>query len=273
MADLRGKNAIVTGASAGLGARVAKALAGEGMNVVLAARSAEALENLAIELRGLGVKALAVPTDVAREDDLKRLVERAVTEFGSIDVLVNNAGIEAFRHFHELDPADIRRTIDVNLTGTLLLTRYVLPHMVEAGRGHVINMSSTAGKYGPAYGAAYGATKAGQIAFTQSLRIEYRDSGVRFSVVCPGFATDGGVYETLKQRTGREAPWWIGLTTADAVARSVVKTLKHNWPEAVVSFPPMRLIFAVNAVFPRLGEWLVRLTTLRFLRRVGRSHE
>ena len=148
MNELRGRNVIITGASAGLGVRVAKALAAEGMNVVLAARRAEELEQVANEIRSLGVKAVAIPTDVSDDAQLKSLVERTMTEFGSIDVLVNNAGIEAFRSFHELDPADIRRTIDVNLTATLLLTRYVLPHMVQARRGHIVNMASTAGKYG-----------------------------------------------------------------------------------------------------------------------------
>ena len=271
MHDLRGRNAIVTGASAGIGVRIARALAREGMNLVLAARSVEALESVAVEIRGMGVRAIAVPTDVSDESQLQRLVERAIAEFGSIDVLVNNAGIEAFRSFHEIDPQDIRRTIDVNLTATLLLTRYVLPHMVQAGRGHIVNMASIAGKHGPAYGATYGASKAGMIAFTQSLRSEYYRKGISASVMCPGFASDGGIYEVIKHRAGRRAPRYVGSTTADAVAQAVVKSIRRNVPEMIVNWPPLRPIFALCQIIPRFGEWVVRRTTAHFLKRAATS--
>lgn len=273
MKDLKGRTAIVTGASAGLGVRVARALAAEGMNLVLAARSVAALEAVAAELRGLGVKAIAVPTDVADGQQLTRLVERTVSELGSIDVLVNNAGIEAFRPFHELDADDIRRTIDVNLTATLQLTRLVLPHMIQARRGHIVNMASTAGKQGPAFGAAYGASKAGMIAFTQSLRTEYHGTGVSASAVCPGFASDGGIYEVIRQRIGKGTPWYVGSTTAEAVARAVVKAIKRDRPDVIVNIPALRPVFVLCQAFPRIGEWIVRKTTFKYLKRAGMSHD
>lgn len=269
MKDLKGRTAIITGASAGLGVRVARALAREGMNLVLAARSVDALETVATEMRSLGVKAIVVPTDVSDESDLIRLVDQAMAEFGAIDVLVNNAGIEAFRTYHELDPNDIRRTIDVNLTATLLLTRYVLPHMVKDKRGHIVNMASIAGKQGPAYGAAYGASKAGMIAFTQALRGEYRSKGISASAICPGFAKDGGIYEEMKQRIGRGVPWYLGSTNAEAVARAVVKAIKGNRPELILNVPALRPVFTLCQAFPRIGEWLVHKVTLRFLKQAG----
>lgn len=273
MKDLKGRVAIVTGASAGLGLRVARSLAREGMNLVLAARTADALESVAAEIRTFGVKAMAVPTDVADESQLQRLVDRAIAEFGAIDVLVNNAGIEAFRPYHEIDLNDIRRTIDVNLTAALILTRLVLPHMVQAKRGHIVNMSSIAGKQGPAYGAAYGASKAGMIAFTQSLRGEYHGTGISASVVCPGFASDGGIYEEMKRRSGRTIPWYVGSTNADAVARAVVKAIRYDCPDVIVNVPALRPIFILTQAIPRLGEWIVRKTTIRFLKRVAFSQK
>lgn len=273
MKDLKGRVAIVTGASAGLGLRVARSLAREGMNLVLAARTADALESVAAEIRTLGVKAIAVPTDVADGSQLQRLVDRAIAEFGAIDVLVNNAGIEAFRPYHEIDLNDIRRTIDVNLTAALILTRLVLPHMVQAKRGHIVNMSSVAGKQGPAYGAAYGASKAGMIAFTQSLRGEYHGTGISASVVCPGFASDGGIYEEMKKRSGRTIPWYVGSTNADAVARAVVKAIHYDRPDVIVNVPALRPIFILTQAIPRLGEWIVRKTTIRFLKRVALSQK
>ena len=248
---------------------IARAMAREGMNLVLAARSQPRLEELANELRLFGVRVIAVPTDVAQQDQLRKLVDATLTEFGGIDVLVNNAGIEAFRPYQQLEPADICQTIQVNLTATLLLTRFVLPHMLEAKCGHIVNMSSTAGKYGPAYGAAYGASKAGMIAFTQSLRGELYRTGVSASVICPGFATQGGVYDVIKQRIGRGTPWYLGSTSAEAVARGVLKSIRQDRPELILNFPALRPVFSLAQAFPRIGEWIVRTTTRRFLKRAA----
>lgn len=266
MKELRGRTALITGASRGLGLVIARSLAREGMNLALAARSAGTLEQVAAELRPLGVKVITIPTDVSQESELKNLVERTRNEFGTIDLLINNAGIEAFRPFHLIEPADIVETLQVNLTATLLLTRFVLPHMLEAGRGHIVNMASTAGKYGPAYGAAYGASKSGMIAFTQALRGELYKTGVSASAICPGFATDGGIYEVIRTRTGKSTPWYLGSTSADAVARAVIKAVKQDRPDLVVNFPALRPVFALCQAFPRLGEWIVRTTTRRYLK-------
>lgn len=269
MKELRGRTALVTGASRGIGLVVAKAMAREGMNLALAARNTEQLEQLAKELRDLGVKAVAFPVDVSDSAQLSHLVEATIAEFGSIDVLVNNAGIEAFRPFHLLDPADVVQTIQVNLTASLLLARYVLPHMLKQSRGHIVNMASAAGKHGPAYGAAYGASKAGMIAMTQSLRGELFKTGVSASVICPGFASEGGVYEVIRQRTGRSTPWYVGSTSAEAVARAVLKAIRQDRPELIVNFPALRPVFVLCQAFPRIGEWIVRTTTRRFLKKAA----
>ena len=269
MKVLRGRTALITGASRGIGMLVAKRLASEGMNLALAARSTDKLEQLAIELRQQGVKVIFLQTDVTKESDLVRLVDATIAEFGTIDVLVNNAGIEAFQPFQLIDSADIVQTIQTNLTASLLLTRFVLPHMLKNGRGHIVNMASTAGKFGPAFGAAYGATKAGLIAFTQSLRGELYKTGVSASAICPGFADDGGIYEVIKERTGRKMPWYVGSTSAQEVARVVVKAIQRDTPDVIVNFPALRPVFTLNQAFPRIGEWLVRVTTRRFLKQAA----
>ncbi|HUG89323.1 MAG TPA: SDR family NAD(P)-dependent oxidoreductase [Planctomycetaceae bacterium] len=271
MKRLAGRTAIVTGASAGIGLHVARALAREQMNLVLAARSADTLHGLAAELEQTGVDVLAVPTDVACVSALDRLVERAIGRFGGIDVLVNNAGVEAWRVFHELPVEEIERTIQVNLTAAVVLSRLVVPWMLRSGGGHVVNMSSTAGKQGPAYGAVYGATKAGLIALTQSLRAEYHGSGVSSSVICPGFTDEGGIYERIKRSSGRGTPPWMGRTSADAVARAVVRAIRRDRPDVIVNVPPMRPVFALAELFPSLGGWMVRLATRRFLRRAAKG--
>ena len=271
MRDLSGRTALVTGASTGIGRAVAQALAREGMNLVLAARSADTLRDVARELSTTSVRAIDVPTDVSDPRAVEKLVERSADEFGAIDVLVNNAGIEAFREYHELEISAITQTIDVNLTAGLVLARLVLPHMLREGRGHIVNMSSTAGKHGPAYGGAYGATKAGLIAFTESLRGEYRGTGISASVICPGFTHDGGIYDRIREETGCGTPSLMGSTSAEAVARAVIRAIRHDLPEVIVNRPPLRPLFVLAEMFPALAEWCIRKTTARFFKRVALS--
>lgn len=270
MRDLKGRAALITGASAGIGVHVARAMAEEGANLVLAARRGDLLEGVAREMREIGVEVVVVPTDVADDEQLNRLVGLAVERFGAIDVLVNNAGIEAFRGFELLSPHEIRRAIEVNLLGTLILSRLVIPHMIKAGRGHIVNMSSIAGKYGPAFGAVYGAGKAGMIAFTQSLRSEYHGTGISASVICPGFVRDGGIYEELRGRSEKSAPWYIGSTTSAAVASAVVGAIRRDRPEVIVNRPPHRSLFAIAATLPRFGEWLLRIGGRRYMSRISK---
>jgi short-subunit dehydrogenase len=268
---LEGKTAIVTGASSGIGKHVARALADSGMNLAIAARRVDRLEAVRTELiEQTGVRVIAIPTDVADLAALQRLVSRTLDEFGQIDVLVNNAGVDAYRHLHELAPETVKSVVDVNLTAAIQLTQLVLPAMFEQGWGHIINMASTAGKHSPPYGAVYGATKAGLVALTQSLRVEYRSRGISASAICPGFTEEGGIYEQLKTDLGRGAPRAIGSTTVEKVARATVRAIRHDQPEPIVNNPPMRPFLVLTAMFPRFGEWLLRKFAGHYFRRIGR---
>ena len=191
-------------------------------------------------------------------DDLKRLVEQAMERFGQIDVLVNNAGIECFYHFDQLTTEQIEQTLQTNLTGTILLTRLVVPHMLSQGKGSIINMASTAGKHCPPYGAVYGATKAGMIAFTQGLRGEYLDRGIRSTAICPGFTKSGGVYDRIVESTGRKTSTALGGTNTGAVALAVVKAIQTGPPEVIVNWPPVRPAMVIREIFPGLGEKISR---------------
>lgn len=273
MQVLAGKTAIVTGASAGIGKRVAERLAKEKMNLALVARSEDKLRILARELEQFDIRVLVFPADVTDLRAMQRMVELTAEEFGSIDVLVNNAGVDAFRDYHTLDVAEITNVIDVNLTASLVLTRMVLPHMLRNNQGHIVNMSSTAGKHGPAFGAAYGASKAGLIAFTESLRGEYHGSGISASVICPGFTHAGGIYDRIIEETGRETPAVMGATTGEAVAKSVVRAIQSDKPEIIVNNPPLRPMFVLAEALPSLAEWCIRKTTSRFFQRVAQAKQ
>jgi len=271
---LEGRTALVTGASAGIGRCIARTLADAGMNVVLAARNAERLAEVEAEIiQQTGVKAISVPTDVTIPHSLQSLVDTAIVEFGSIDVLVNNAGVDAYANFHELDADDIRETIDTNITGSILLTHLVIPHMLDSGWGRVINMASTAGRYSPPHGAVYGATKAAMIAFTQSIRAEYRKRKISASAICPGFATEGGIYDRLREETGVDPPLMVGSTTAQEVARATLNAIHKDLPDIIVNSMPQRPFFALNQLFPRLAEYLFRRSSLRYFKMIGTARQ
>jgi short-subunit dehydrogenase len=258
---------LITGASAGIGRITCERLARRKHRFVLAARSSKKLAEVQAHLEELGAEVLSVPTDVADPNALERLVKAAMDRFGRIDVLINNAGVECFATFDELPVEQILQTLETNLMGAILLTRHVVPIMRKQGFGRIINMASIAGKHGPAYGAVYGATKAGLIAFTQGLRGELLPAGITSTVICPGFATSGGIYDEMVKASGKKTPLLLGGTHAAAIAVAVERAIKRGPPEILLNFPWLRPVFLFRDCFPRLGEMLILLITVRFLRR------
>jgi 3-oxoacyl-[acyl-carrier protein] reductase len=191
MNNLKNKNALITGAGKGIGKAIAIALAKEGVNVILVARTQEEIESVAVKARSLRVKALAITADVADINSVNAAVEKALTEFGTIDILINNAGIGAFGKFLELEPTAWERIIQVNLMGTYYVTRAVLPNMIERQNGDIINISSTAGLSGNALTSAYSASKFAVLGLTESLMQEVRKHNIRVTALTPStVATD-----------------------------------------------------------------------------------
>jgi 3-oxoacyl-[acyl-carrier protein] reductase len=191
MTHLKNKNALITGAGKGIGKAIALALAKEGVNVILVARTQDEIENVAAKARALRVKALAITADVANINSVNSAVEKALAEFKTIDILINNAGIAAFGKFLELEPADWERIIQVNLMGTYYVTRAVLPNMIERQIGDIINISSTAGLNGNALTSAYSASKFAVLGLTDSLMQEVRKHNIRVTALTPStVATD-----------------------------------------------------------------------------------
>ncbi|MFI6431190.1 SDR family NAD(P)-dependent oxidoreductase [Rhodococcus oryzae] len=255
MERLRGRVALVTGANGGLGPVIARALAGEGMDVVLTGRRVDALDATVDALRASGVRADSVPADLADLDATGALIERVERSFGPIDVLVNNAGVDNVAAFTVLTPEELTAMVDVNLSAPMLLTRHVLPGMLARGRGHVVFISSMAGKYGPAFCGPYAATKAALIGLAQSLRAEYAQSPVGFTVVCPGFIGGDGMYQRMREH-GFRSNRVIGETTTGKVADKVVTAIRRDLPEVIESGAPVRPLLSLAASAPRLAEWL-----------------
>lgn len=190
-AAFRDNVTVVTGASAGIGLELARQLSVEGAALVLAAREPALLESAAAQCRALGARAIAVPTDVGRQDDCRRLIASAVEEFGRIDTLVNNAGISMHARFDELHDIDVAETITrINYLGAVWCTWYALPHLKKT-RGRIVGVSSLTGKNGVPTRTLYAGTKHAMAGFFDSLRIELRNHGVSVTMIYPGFvATD-----------------------------------------------------------------------------------
>lgn len=254
MKNITGQTALLTGASGGIGRHIAKALTAAGANLVVSDRHEDGLTQLSNELRGSGARVEGVIADLSDLGGVGTLIEQAERALGPIDIVVNNAGTDVPAAFTENRTEELTRMVDVNLTAPMLLTHSVLPGMLDRGTGHVVFISSAAAKMGQAYEGPYAATKAGLIALTQSLRVEYHHAPVGFSVVVPGFVEGGnGMYERVKDR-GIRASKLLGTTTVDRIAADVVRAIERDAPEIVDMGRPMKPAFAAAQLAPRLAE-------------------
>ena len=186
MEDLTGKTALVTGAGKGIGRAIALALAGQGVRVALLARTEKDLNAVAQEIEAAGgPAAVVVAADVAQRAAVDKAVAQALKELGTIDILINNAGIGTFAKFGEMDPAEWEHIIQVNLLGTYYVTRAVLPQMQQRQTGDIINVASTSGLRASAGSSAYSASKFGMLGLTEALMQEVRKQNIRVSALTP----------------------------------------------------------------------------------------
>lgn len=184
--ELQNKKAIITGAGKGIGKALAIALAKEGVHLGLIARTTADLETLQHQLGSeYGIKVHIASADISEQSEATSAVSKLIEELGSVDILINNAGIAKFGTLADMDPADWERIIRVNLMGTYHVTRAALPHMLEQQSGDIINVASTAGERGFATGSAYCASKFALLGMTESLMQEVRKSNIRVVALTP----------------------------------------------------------------------------------------
>jgi short-subunit dehydrogenase len=258
--ELRGAIGILTGASRGIGVYLAEHFARAGVDLALAARSAGGLEETAARVKAVGTRAEVIPTDLRKRSDLERLVAQAEERLGSVDLLINNAGIEHYAHFEEIDPDVIEAVLTTNLLGVELLTRFVLPGMIARRRGHIVNVSSVAGKTAMPYNTVYSSSKAGLISFSWSLREELRRYNVGVSVVCPSFVSESGMFASWSR--GRKAPGIARAVSPERVASATVKAVERNRSEVVIARGLARISDVAAAISPEISGRIARRTGL-----------
>jgi len=251
--------ALVTGASRGIGPFIARSLAEAGYSLVLTGRSASELEALADDLKAKGTTAVALPADLTVTEDVETLARTAEREVSRVDVLVNNAGGDPQREFDDMTWAENDAIFQLNVIAPMRLTHLLLPGMLERRRGHIVNISSIAGRVGFPYTEAYAAAKDGLMGFTRVLRNDYRSRGVSASVVVLGAIRDAGQGQRTADQLGMKMPA-MGTSPAKAVGKAVVAAIEKDHAEIVVMPGPGRLIKALMDLLPSMGPAMNQAT-------------
>jgi len=256
MSPLADRIVVVTGASSGIGEATARRLAADGATVVVTARRKDRLDRLVADITNGGGRAVAIPADVTKSDEIKAVVARAIDQFGRIDIMICNAGIGYHGTLDETPPAHMRRVVDVNLLGTLYAAGAVLPHMRRRGQGHIIVVSSIVGRRGIPGSSVYGATKAAQIGFVEALRAEFVGTNLHASVVLP-VATTTEFHAAISRDFGHDVeghgPRQSPETVADAIAACIVAPRPEVYP-----LRKSRWLGVLNVLAPGRTDRLVR---------------
>ena len=250
--DFKGKTVVITGGSEGVGRATAHAFANAGANLVLAARTRKNLNGVAEELRDktrVEIFAMDVSDTVACSD----LLKKAQFEFGSVHVLVNNAGYHQRGSVLTVDPSDLAAMIDVNLRGPIILSRLAIPMIKEAGEGAIINVASLAGRTPVPGAAAYSASKFGIRAFTFTLAEELRDTNIKVAAVSPGPIDTGFIMANIDNVT--DLTFSQPISTAEEVAQEILNLCSNRKLER--SMPPLSgLLTMVTYLCPSIGRFM-----------------
>lgn len=270
MDDLHGANALLTGAAGGLGGHIARALGMRGVRIAASGRRIEPLERLCLDLRHNGTVAEPVIADLSDREQTAGLVERAEAIVGPLDLLINNAALERPGAYTAFTDADLLEVAEVNLLAPMLLTRHALPGMLARGRGHIVMISSLAGRGGNAFNVSYAATKAGLIGCARSLRAELEGTPVSASMICPGFIANHGMYADIQREFGVNAPVALRAVDPNRVADVVVQAITGDRPDMLTTGWPMRPLLAIQELAPRVAARLIVATGApRFFRTVA----
>jgi short-subunit dehydrogenase len=259
MTNLKGKTVLLTGASRGLGVYIARALAKEQATVVCVSRSRAGLDKTCDEIKALGGQGISIPFDMKNVAQLSVLVQQVQEIVGSVDILINNAGVEIHRAFVDYSTEEIQSILVTNLLSAMELTRLLLPNMIERGSGRIINIASLAGKKGVAYNSIYSASKAGLIMWNDAMRQEFAGTGINFSAICPGYISEIG----MTADSHIPAPKLAGVSTPKRVTNAITRAITYNKAEIIVNENFIteslaKLMFAIGQFSPSFVDILYR---------------
>lgn len=254
MFRLKGRTAIITGASSGIGRETAREFARHGANVVLASRNREKLEAIAADIHGV---AMVVTADVTERLSVAALTRRTVEEFGGIDILINNAGVGLFAPVADGNLDNARYLFEVNFWGAVNCIQAVTPYMTAQRRGHIVNVSSVAGHISPPHMGMYAASKHALAAVSNSLRVELSGNGVGVSTIYPGLTETSFMENMLQEVEAPAIPPIARFVSSNAVAKRIVQAVRFNLRDAYVS-PEDVAAVAADAFVPQVSDWLMR---------------
>ena len=276
MTKIAGKTVLVTGISRGIGVFIARELAKKQATIVGVSRSQEGLDRVCAEINAMGIKAIGISSDISKVEQLSTLVEEIQELVGSVDILINNAGIETFAAFPEYSLADVQSVLSVNLIAAMELTRLVLPNMLSQGSGHIVNIASLAAKKGEPYNSIYSASKAGLLMWANAVRQELAGTGINISTICPGYISNYGMIAD----TGVSAPRLAGTSQAEDVAKAVIQAIEKQQAEVIVNGNTImqnftKVLLATEQLFPQLGDavnhWLEIKKLNKMRRKAGKT--
>ncbi len=250
----KNKTIWITGASSGIGESFAKAFHKEGANLILSSRRKDELERVKTELGG-GASIQILTLDLANPDELESKAEEALTFFNGLDVLVNNGGVSQRSLFAETDLDTIRRLMEINFFGSVALTRFVLPHMMEKKSGHIIVTSSVAGKFGTKFRSGYAASKHALQGIFDCIRQEMYEFNVDVTMVCPGPIKTSITQNSLTadgSSFGKMGNLHNTAMDADEMVRRIWGSIKSRKEEIYISSPKERFALLVKRISPGL---------------------
>jgi short-subunit dehydrogenase len=266
--NLRGARVLITGASSGIGRSLAEQAARAGASVILTARSADALNELAGRLAADGAEAAAIPADLTSEADRRRLIEAAAERFDGLDVLINNAGVASAGHFADGTEAILRQVMEVNFFAPAELMRSAVPVLTRGRRPAVVNIASMCGRRGMPAWTEYSASKFALCGLTEALRAEFSRFDIDVLLVVPGMTRSDLAGHMLRNDARMRFRFDRGMAVEN-VARDVLDALRRNRPETVLG-SDARWMLRFNRFFPR---WLDRLIARRVRRLYAASGE
>ncbi|MDB5261538.1 MAG: short chain dehydrogenase [Adhaeribacter sp.] len=251
---MKDKVVLITGATSGIGKALALAFGRAGAKIIITGRNEQNLAQTARELSAQNITHLALRADVSQETDCARMVSETITQFGQLDILINNAGISMRAMFEELDLAVIRQVMDINFYGTVYATKYALPHILKT-KGSVIGISSIAGYRGLPGRTGYSASKFAMHGFLETLRTELLDRGVHVMIACPGFTASNIRNSALAangQAQGESPRDEAEMMSAEEVANRILKATRQRQRDLVMTTQGKLTVF--------LNKWLPGLT-------------